>query len=76
MLTEAKASKFKNDNYPHISDESFWDVVSIDTVTSSKQKDEIGKYGLWLIKLKTNGQLNVDNRETISSAIKIFKNNI
>jgi hypothetical protein len=81
LLLEAKASKFKQLNYPEMSDKTFHWVVSLDKVTSDIDNNIIGKYAIWILKMfkyGDNSDFNFINNdpENISQCIEFYDRNL
>lgn len=69
LLLEAKASKYKEINYPEMDDKLFNRIVSFDDVSSDINNNEIGKYAMWLLKIYDDGEsFNLD----ATKLIKLF----
>ena len=72
LLNEATAEEIRLKYYPTIPIHNFNEIVNADETSSNLEKNKLGEYGKWLLKLYVNKRLKAEDLYKATDYIKIF----
>jgi hypothetical protein len=71
-IIEASAYEIKNKYYPNIKQEYFDKIISSDKLTSNLENGKVGKYAKWLLKIYSQGNLDLNDLDRAENYLKLF----